>query len=285
MKQNATASYSTAFASGWPAGLRTSIRRLTLCAMLMLEFILTPQTHGQGLRVSSYDYEADTIGDFHTFVSIHYTFGVGQTGIGNTNVTDGVLENPNIIAFYSTNTCGWDTNTGSLSKVRDYVQKKEKDDGTYTGERTFSEDWSGDGPSFPSGFPAISYPGHTSSVGLKYLTGGSTNNPQSRLYEITVFETRESGQAVPASEAKVNGTNCDSEGRVYVSWDDCTNNTVVFSFPTTRTNVYYNVSVGMVRPQIFLVTATWELDDNGNTTAVFETNRVTDATNSVLAVH
>jgi hypothetical protein len=285
MKHYAKANYLALLHTASIAALRASKSCFTLLAMLLFLSSAAKETHGQVLRVSSYNYESENPGTFHTFTSVAYVFGVGQTNISWTNVTVGLLENPNIVGHYRTNSCGWDTNAGSLSTERQVNRSKLTDEDAVVNSESFTESWTGGGPDFPSGYPAISIPWLKESVGLEYLTGGDTNNPQSQVYEITVFDTRENGQPFPASEASVDGVACDSEGRVYKTWTGCTTNGVSVSFSTNRTNVYYKVSVGMVRPQIFFVRSTFELDGNGvATTNVFTTtNLVTDATNTVMA--
>jgi hypothetical protein len=256
-----------------------------LLAILLISLSGISSTQAQ-LRLATYNYMADVGTDFHTFEKTDYTYGLGMTNTYYTNVTTGWIIAPGIIASYCTNGAGWDTNTGGLFTTRSRDSAEQVEGGAYTNQVSTNETWSGEGPTFPDGnYPAVNLGYLTKTVTFDYLTGGDPSNCLTRVYEITVFDAKENGTiALDPTDAMVNGTNCDGEGRVYVTWTDCTTNTISVTFPTDCTNVYYKVSVGMVRPQIFLVRASYGVDTNGNVDTnivLHTTNVVTDATNTV----
>jgi hypothetical protein len=234
--------------------------------------------------VASYSYTEDVGTSFHTFYNTEYKFGIGMTNIAYTNVTTGYIFPPNITGLYSTNGCGWDTN--GLSTTRQVDTVEQLDTGAFTNGYSGTEMWSGAGPEFPDGYPAISMGYRTANVTLAYVTDGDPTNILSRVYEITVFDAKENGTiALDPSEAMVNGTNCNAEGKVYCTWSDCNTNIITVTLPTA-TNGNYKVSVGVMRPEIFLTKARFATVGDVNETVsegdtLYSTNRVTDLTNSI----
>lgn len=268
------------------ANLRLPSRAAMLLAIMLTTLCGLNSARAQ-LRVATYNYTADVGTDFHTFSSIAYTYGHGMTNLNYTNVTSGWIITPGIVGAYCTNGCGWDTNTDGLLTIRSREASNRLEDNSLTNQVSDTEQWSGEHPlTGATSYPAISMGYVTASVTFDYLTGGDPTNSLSRIYEISVFDTLENGSIpLDLSEAMVNGTNCDAEGKAYFTWTDCTTNTVSVTFPGTRTNVYYKVNVGMVRPHIFLVQASYAeyVDENTNYIyTAYTTNLVTDATNTVV---
>jgi hypothetical protein len=178
-----------------PSTTRTepNLRRPDRAAMLLAIMLtcLSSLSSAMAQYVASYSYTEDVGTSFHTFYNTEYKFGIGMTNIAYTNVTTGYIFPPNITGLYSTNGCGWDTN--GLSTTRQVDTVEQLDTGAFTNGYSGTEMWSGAGPEFPDGYPAISMGYRTANVTLAYVTDGDPTNILSRVYEITVFDAKENG--------------------------------------------------------------------------------------------
>jgi hypothetical protein len=259
-----------------------------LTAAAVFFFVLCASVPAQGLRVSTYKRTVHTGVSEILHFERQYGYGRGQTNIAYTNIVANPNQTPpaaTVILDSSTNVWTWDFSLWSLSTnyTSDWINLH-ADGSAETGQVTHEGD--NEPPSFTGEYPypAVDIPGLVENVSFQYETGGDTNSPLTRVYIIHV-EAKEGANLVPPGEITVAGQTCDGDGNVAVTWADCTTNGFSASFGA-RTNVYFKVDVGMVRPQIFRITGTYVIgvNEQGNFTNVFtSTNVITDKTNFVLA--
>lgn len=258
--------------------------------LIGLPLLAPPSAGAQIARVTTYNYTSHTSGDFETFESISFAFGLGQTNIGYTNFSENLYTNgtflasPDIIRMDGTNFTGWDTNSMLLSTDWS-VQWSQTSSNLTNAPITGGTSYSGSAslPSFSGTYPfpysTLSY--DTASVGLALDTGGDPNNVQTRIYTLKI-EAVQRNTPVPSADITVGGVACDADGKVDLAFADCsTGNNISAVFTAAQSNVWYNVTVvGVARPQIFRVENSFVInsDENGTVTnIVSNTNRITDA--------
>ena len=178
----------------------------TILVVLIALLYLSPDaTNAQTIRVTTYNTESISGGDFQEYRKTDYTYGLGWTNIAQTNLLGEYLTNGtflagefNLIGAQSTNSSAWDSGTMLLSTNWSESWLKTWND-TNQPTTTYSGNYSGS-PDLPVFYGDYPYPYKTptndfATVGLELAIGGATNSRYPSLYQI-YLGAKQNGRSV-----------------------------------------------------------------------------------------